>query len=198
MSKRPYKLGRRAEQQAETRRRIVEATVALHSTLGPAHTPISLIAERAGVQRHTLYAHFPDERSLAMACSGHAFEQSPAPDADAWRGLAVGRARLLAGLSAIYRWYGDNAQMIAVVLRDAEHHALTREVMELRLGPTAAAWHEVLGAGLSEIQRAMLHLMLSFHSWRTLVEEAGADRVTAVRMAAQAVVGAGAKEDWPT
>src|ERR1044072_1325013 len=132
MSKRPYTPDRRAEQQAETRRRIVEATVALHSTLGPAHTPISMIADRAGLQRHTLYAHFPDERSLAMACAGHAFEQNPPPDADAWRGLAVGRARLLAGLSAIYRWYADNAQMTAVVLRDAELHPLTREVMQLR------------------------------------------------------------------
>jgi AcrR family transcriptional regulator len=195
---RPYTLRRRAEQQAETRLKIVEAAVACHSTLGPARTPMSMIAERAGVQRHTLYAHFPDERSLAMACSGHFFEQSPPPDAADWRGLAVGRARLIAGLSAIYRWYAENAQAIAVVLRDAEHHALTREVMELRLGPAAAAWHEVLGAGLSESQRTMLHLMLSFHSWRTMVEESAVDRVTAVRLASRAIVGAGAKEATPT
>ena len=76
-----YNLKRRAEQQAETRRRIVEAAVDLHSTVGPALTTISMVAERAGVQRHTLYAHFPDERSLFLACSGLAQERDPLPEA---------------------------------------------------------------------------------------------------------------------
>ena len=58
--KRTYRLGKRAEKQQETRRRIVEAAVDLHSTLGPARTTVAQIAERAGVQRHTYYAHFPD------------------------------------------------------------------------------------------------------------------------------------------
>ena len=35
---RTYKLKRRAEQQAETRQRIVEATVDLHGSVGPART----------------------------------------------------------------------------------------------------------------------------------------------------------------
>jgi AcrR family transcriptional regulator len=51
---RTYTLKRRAEKQAETRQRIVEAAVDLHSTVGPARTTLSRIAERAGVQRHTL------------------------------------------------------------------------------------------------------------------------------------------------
>ena len=41
-----------------------------------------MIAERAGVQRHTVYAHFPDERSLNMACSGLVHERDPLPGAD--------------------------------------------------------------------------------------------------------------------
>ena len=80
---RAYTLKRRAEKQAETRQRIVEATVDLHSTVGPAKTTISMIADRAGVQRHTVYAHFPDERSLHMACSGLSLERDPLPDAAA-------------------------------------------------------------------------------------------------------------------
>ena len=67
---RTYTLKRRAEQQAETRLKIVEAAVELHSSVGPAQTTVSMVAERAGVQRHTFYAHFPDERSLLLACSG--------------------------------------------------------------------------------------------------------------------------------
>jgi hypothetical protein len=53
---RTYTLKKRAASQAETRRRIVEAAVELHSTIGPARTTFSMLAEQAGVQRHTLYA----------------------------------------------------------------------------------------------------------------------------------------------
>ena len=99
---RTYTLGRRAEQQAATRQRIVEAALDLHTRVGPAATTISMIAEQAGVQRHTLYAHFPDERSLFLACSGLFAERSPAPDPQAWRGIGDANARLRQGLTAIY------------------------------------------------------------------------------------------------
>src|SRR6185436_14217691 len=125
---RTYTLKKRAEQQAETRRRIVEAAVELHGSLGPARTSLSMVAERAGVQRNTLYAHFPDERALLMACSAMAVERSPPPEAGRWRELADRGTRLRAGLAAVYGWYGANAQLLGCVLRDVEHHALTREV----------------------------------------------------------------------
>src|SRR5262245_39923718 len=103
---RTYTLRRRAQQQTETRRRIVEAAVELHGSVGPAHTTISMIADRAGVQRHTLYAHFPDERSLHLACSGQALERDPLPDAASWRSIKDPRERLHTGLLAVYEWYG--------------------------------------------------------------------------------------------
>ena len=106
---RAYTLRRRAEQQAETRRRIVEAAVALHGSVGPAQTTFSMVAERAGVQRHTLYAHFPDERSLQHACSGLVMERSPMPDAAPWRAIKSQRERLRTGLFAVYAWYERNA-----------------------------------------------------------------------------------------
>src|SRR3954464_11560371 len=98
---RTYTLKRRAEQQEETRRRIVDATVELHSSIGPARTTLSMVAERAGVQRHTLYAHFPDERSLFMACSGQVHARDPLPDAGPWRAIEDRPERLRAGLAAI-------------------------------------------------------------------------------------------------
>src|SRR4249919_3204804 len=112
---RTYTLKRRAEQQADTRRRIVEAAVELHGSVGPALTTISMVAERAGVQRHTLYAHFPDERSLLLACSGLAHARDPAPDAGPWRTIEDRRERLRAGLPAVYGWYERNAELIACV-----------------------------------------------------------------------------------
>ena len=165
---RTYTLKRRALQQADTRRRIVEAAVDLHSSVGPALTTISMVAERAGVQRHTLYAHFPDDRSLYLACSGLALERDPLPDAEPWRNIENRRERLRVGLAAIYGWYERNAEMAACVLRDAEYHPLTKEISMLRFGPSMAAYQDVLGAKLSSKQRAMLQLALSFSTWRTL------------------------------
>src|SRR5690242_17111477 len=98
---RPYRMGRRADRQQETRRRIVEAAVDLHGTVGPARTSVAQIAERAGVQRHTYYAHFPKERDLMMACSGLALERDPLPDPEAWLGTPSGAERLEQGLGEI-------------------------------------------------------------------------------------------------
>ena len=184
---RTYKLKRRAEQQAETRQRIVEATVDLHGSVGPARTTISMIAERAGVQRHTVYAHFPDERSLNMACSGLVHERDPLPDADPWRSIADRKERLHTGLTAIYGWYERHAELFACVARDAEHYQLTKEIVQLRFGPYMAAYQEVLDAKLSAKQRAVLRLALSYYTWRTLVREGGLRQAAAVGAMIQAI-----------
>ena len=184
---RTYTLKRRAEQQAETRQRIVEAAVELHGSVGPALTTISMIAERAGVQRHTLYSHFPDERSMFLACSGLVAERDPLPDAEAWRAIDDPRERLRVGLRDVYDWYERNAELVACVLRDAEYHALTKETAELNFGPPMAAYHEVLGGRLTQKQRAALHLALSFFTWRSLVAEAGLKTDAAVKVMVQAI-----------
>ena len=187
---RTYTLKRRAESQAATRQRIVEAAVELHSSVGPASTTLSMIAERAGVQRHTLYAHFPDERSLFLACSGLSIERDPPPDAAIWRIIDDRHERLRAGLTAVYGWYARNANLAGCVLRDGEVHALTREMADMSLGPYFASWHEVLGAKLPARQRAMLTLALSFFTWRTLVRERGLKPSVAVDVMVEAVLGA--------
>jgi AcrR family transcriptional regulator len=184
---RTYTLKRRAESQAATRRRIVEAAVELHTSIGPALTTISMVAERAGVQRHTFYAHFPDERSLYLACSGLTLERDPLPDAQAWRAIEDRRERLRIGLLAIYGWYERNAELAACVLRDAECHPLTREIAEMRFGPHTAAYRDVLGANLTAKQRAVLQLALSFFTWRTLARDGGLKRSAAVDAMVQAI-----------
>jgi AcrR family transcriptional regulator len=187
---RTYTLKKRAQSQAETRQRIVEAAVDLHSSIGPAQTTISMVAERAGVQRHTFYAHFPDERSLLLACSGFTMERDPMPAAAPWRPIEDRRERLRTGLAAIYGWYERNAHLAGCVLRDAEHHPLTKEITELRFGPYMASYGDVLGARLTAKQRAMLGLAISFFTWRTLVREGGLKQSTAVGVMVQAIEGA--------
>jgi AcrR family transcriptional regulator len=168
---RTYTLKRRAERQAGTRQRIVDAAVELHGSVGPANTTLTMVAERAGVQRHTLYAHFPDEWSLYLACSALTLDRDPLPDAEAWRTIADGSERLRTGLDAVYGWYERNAALAACVLRDAESHALTRKIVELRMEPQMQSWRDVLGRSRNAKQRAMLGLALSFFTWRAMVRD---------------------------
>lgn len=186
---RTYTLKKRAEQQAETRQRIVEAAVELHSSIGPARTTFSMVAERAGVQRHTLYAHFPEEKSLLMACSGLVEEQRPLPDATPWRSIEDRRERLKTGLAAIYGWFERNAELAGCVLRDADTDPLVQEIAALRFGPFFRAYQEVLGAKLNAKQSAMLHLALSYFTWRALVRDSGLKTPAAVAAMVEAVEG---------
>ena len=186
---RTYTLKRRAERQAETRQRIVEAAVELHGSVGPARTTVSMVAERAGVQRHTFYAHFPDEWSLLMACSGLTMERDPPPEAGPWRTIEDRQERLAVGLHALYGWFERNAELIGRVLRDAEHHAVVREISHMRFGPHLAAWRAALDDGDSTpAGNAMLALALSFHTWRTLTRDGGLDTTGAAQAMAAAVV----------
>jgi AcrR family transcriptional regulator len=187
---RTYTLKRRAEQQAGTRQRIVEAAVDLHRDVGPALTSLSMVAERAGVTRNTLYSHFPDERSLFMACSGLALERDPLPDPASWRAIKDREERLRVGLGAIYGWYERNADLAGCVLRDAQFHALTHEIAQLRFGPSMQAYDAALGAGLGKAQRAMLALAMSYFTWRSLVRDSGLRSVDAAKQMAQATLGA--------
>ena len=116
--KRTYRKRRRAEQEEETRLRITEAAVDLHGSVGPARTTVSAIAERAGVQRATVYRHFPDEEALFAACSSHWAALNPPPDPTVWAQIADPDERLRRALSELYSWYGDNRQMLANTSRD--------------------------------------------------------------------------------
>src|SRR6476469_3626409 len=116
--KRPYRMTRRAELEAQTRRRITESAVALHEEPGPAQTSISAIAERAGVRRSTIYRHFPDEDALVAACSSHWRAANPPPDREAWSSIEGTAERTRTALRALYEVYGSTAAMYVSLLRD--------------------------------------------------------------------------------
>jgi AcrR family transcriptional regulator len=115
---RTYQKKRRAEQEAETRHRIVEAMVDLHREVGPARTTISAIAERAGVERLTVYRHFPDERSMFEACTSHYATVVPQPDPARWEGVEEPAERLRAALLTFYEYYRGAEQMLVNATRD--------------------------------------------------------------------------------
>lgn len=186
---RTYTKGKRAEKEAETRQRIVEAALQLHGEIGPTNTTISLIAERAGVQRHTVYAHLPDDRAVFMACSGLHAERAPPPSPEEWAGINDPALRLRVALTALYAWFARNKPLLAHVLRDAEQNQTLREVSDLRFGGPFGAIRASLGGGLAEKGLAALALAMSFYTWRTLTE-AGLEPAAAVEMMAGSVLAA--------
>ena len=116
--RRPYRKKRRAEQEARTRLKITEAAVKLHGTVGPARMTIKGVAAEAGVQRGTVYRHFPDLESLFMSCSVHWASLNPPPDPTAWARIADPDARLRHALTELYTWYVWAEPMLINVLRD--------------------------------------------------------------------------------
>src|SRR5690348_271597 len=102
---RRYRKRRRAEHEQRTRQAITEAAVKLHGTVGPARTTVSAIAEEAGVQRATVYRHFPNDQALFAACSGHYMAMHPPPDPARWADIADPADRLREALTAVYRWW---------------------------------------------------------------------------------------------
>jgi AcrR family transcriptional regulator len=185
---RKYEQTRRAEQQEETRRRIVSAAVELHGTEGPARTTMSAIAERAGVQRNTLYRHFPDERSILSACSAHFLTEHPMPVPEEWASIKDPHQRLRRGLAELYAYWASTEQMTAHVVRDAEVNPLVDEVLTRTSGPPLAAIRTVLldawppKRHTPELEAAV-DLALNFRTWQSLTHgrlspAAAADLVT--------------------
>lgn len=187
--KRKYQLKARAERQADTRRRIVEAAVGLHTTVGPAATSISAIADRAGVQRHTVYAHFPDEATLFGACSAHWTSANPFPDPSPWLSEAEPELRLRAVFSGVYAWYERVEAALALFARDAEViPANVRGAPEAELARLA----DELARGLPRRKavRAAVGHALAFETWRSLVRREGLSRRDAVAVMVALVVNA--------
>jgi AcrR family transcriptional regulator len=180
---RKYELKKRAESQRETHLRIVEATMELHREKGPARTSMSEVARRAGVERRTLYRHFPDLAALQTACSGLFLERSPLPDADQWATLA-GEARLLRGLTELYGFYARNEELLSRVIADADIDELTREINESRFGPGLAAVRSALAQVLPHRKavRAMLDVALEFGTWQRLCQSGLASDAAASTM----------------
>ena len=177
---RKYELALRARRVEETRRRIVEATIALHEEVGPARTTVAAIAERAGVSRPTVYTQFPDDRSLFAACGACFAERSPMPALD---GLELEQA-----LHALFRYYRDNERMLAQVERDALLLPALADVVGLVRRPIAAVVeeHAKRAGGRSPTVRAVLWLSFGFSTWQTL-SRAGLDDAEAAGVMADLV-----------
>lgn len=178
---------RRAEHRDATRQRIVEATVALHEERGLTRTTISDVAARAGVERATVYRHFPDDRSLITACTSRYLARHPLPDPTPWQDMADPVSRLRTGLTQVYAYHRCTERMMSKTLPEVPEHPVALEV----LAPTLAHWQRiqdilaadwVTGTGNSRLVTAAIGHAVAFSTWRSLVREQGLDEVDAVEM----------------
>jgi AcrR family transcriptional regulator len=193
-TKRPYRLKKRADDVAKTHRRITEAAIELHGSVGPSRTTLSAVAKRAGVERRTLYRHFPTEADLFEACSTHYFDVNPWPDLAGWRALRDPHERLERALDELYAYYERTEPMLSNVLRDAELIDFAREAVKpLREYLEEAA--EVLMAGRGarghrrELLKGALGHALAFSTWHSLTTN-GIARSDAVGLVTSLVEGA--------
>jgi AcrR family transcriptional regulator len=183
--RRIYTLKARAEQQADTRRRIVEATAALHEEVGPARTTVAEIARRAGVSRLTVYNNFPDERELFAACGDYWLALNPPPDPSAVFRIKDPSERLRAVLRPFYAWYRRTARASENMHRDRLVLPAFDAVMRIRLDPVVSNLADTLAAGFAPAARsakrlrAAVALALDFWTWRRLSLEGLTDNAAA-------------------
>jgi AcrR family transcriptional regulator len=165
----------------------VEAAIDLHTTVGPARTSIKAIAERAGVQRHTVYAHFPDESVLFQACSGLWRARNPFPDPARWAAVDDPRERLAAALEEVYAFYERSGADLMAIFGGADRLPAMDEYVARRAAEMAdvarllARGRGVRGRRRARLLAAIGHA-LDLGTWHSLVTRAGLARAEAVRL----------------
>lgn len=162
--------------------------MALHEELGPRETSISQVAARAGVQRLTVYRHFPDSEALFQACTSHWLALHSPPDPQRWHALAAPETRTRHALEALYGYYRDTARMWAGSYRDLEAVPALRAPMaqfEQYLAAIRADLASAWTAGRRAPKRleAALGLATHFRTWETLERHDLSDHTMAEMMA---------------
>jgi len=170
----------------------------LHGTLGPALTTVTAVAEEAGVQRGTVYRHFPDEDALFGACTMHWAGLNPTPSPDPWVEIEDPSQRLRLALADLYRWYERTQPMLDNVFRDVPRVPAIKPAVEgfhrqlLAMQAALMRGRLVRGRRRGRVAAAVGHA-IGFGAWRSLVREQGLDSAEAVELMAAMVLAAGAR-----
>jgi AcrR family transcriptional regulator len=181
--RRRYELRARAESQQATRERIAAAASSLHEEVGVAKTTVADIARRAGVQRVTVYNHFPDLEALLPACTAHWLAEHPLPDLEPAFALAGPTERLRTTLAALYSWYREAAPMQRRMLGERATVPELDAWMAQANDALLAAFAERLSAGFTRAQtRTLIALALDFWTWQRLDREGLDDDAAAALM----------------
>lgn len=183
--KRKYELKARAESRQATRERIAAAASSLHEEVGVAKTTVADIARRAGVQRLTVYNHFPDLAALLPACTTHWMEEHPLPDLGPVLAIEDPARRLRDALTAFYGWYRETAPMQRRIFGERATVPELEAWMAESTDPVLAELASSFAAGFDGPEaRTLVALALDFWTWRRLDLEGLDDAAAAALMTA--------------
>lgn len=192
--KRRYELKARAEAQQATRARIAAAAAALHEEVGIAKTTVADIARRAGVQRLTVYNHFPDLQGLLPACTAHWLAEHPQPDLESAFALEDPAERLRAVLTSLYGWYRETTPIQQRVFGERATVPELDAWMAQSTDPMLAKLAAGLSAGFDRPDaHALVALALDFWTWQRLDRE-GLDDAAAAELMTGVVRGSAARD----
>src|SRR6185436_3382288 len=125
MPPRRYNMDARQIAKDALRRRIVDATMALHLEKGVVATSFEDIARKADVAVATVYRHFPTLHELVDGCGARVMEviRPPAPDGAPllFDGAASLPERVRRLACEFVAFYGRAEKAFVVALRDADH-----------------------------------------------------------------------------
>ena len=164
-------MSKRAAATEATRRRIIDATRALHGEQGIAATSWEDIAKRAGVGVGTVYRHFPSLDELVPACGEVSMEVVALPDPQAapalFDGLAEAGDRIERLVGAAFAIYERGATDVLAMIREPDvHPAVTRAAqnMEQSLTTLVDAALDPLRATAED--RRVARAMIDFGTWK--------------------------------
>ena len=168
----------RAKAQAETRERIIGATMLLHEEQGVAATSFLDVAKRAGIGAATVYRHFPTVGSLVAACGAHVWKEMapPVPERapDVFRGVVGRENRLQRLVDEVDRFYQRGG--LRLTAAQADRHVipeLDRFLRAVEAGVAALVCEAVKDDALPKAQLQLLIALTTFPVWASLQRMTG-------------------------
>jgi AcrR family transcriptional regulator len=187
MSPRKYDMTRRASAVAQTRRRIVEATLELHGEQGIGATSWDDIAARAGVGVGTVYRHFPSLDALIPACGEITRHVLALPDpqglASVFDGLDAPTQRFELLVREAFAIYERGASQLRAIRNEPDVHANVAEAGEAVEASLAALIDAAVEPfAITPADRAVVRAMVDLNTWDALRDQelGQAEAVTAI------------------
>lgn len=196
---RKYSMEKRAAQEAETRCRIVDATVALHAERGVRATKPAEIAARANVALTTYYKHFPTISDLVRACGARGRELIPAPDPAAITALPPDPViRISAMIETLFQHYERREPWLYTGRTEERFFPEIQFGMKhLREWRDAFVRGALAPARASRETMAIATALVDFWAWRTLRREVGLTQeevINTVRETVKRIAGVSPRE----
>ena len=179
---------RRAAANAETRRRIVDAAIALHAQKGVLGTSWPDIAKRADVALGTVYRHFPSLDQLVPACTSENALRTKPPGPSILIGLTRPQERIGQFVQELFAFYGRTAPWTPRASIDRHEIPVLDTILSRREAALKALVEETLGPLRRRRHALEAALALTdFGVWRSLTSsglstEAAARLITEMLM----------------